>query len=59
MLCVHLFVKVMARDLGGAINVADAFRLTVRVASLVPIDYKSVKYKSKLPEQYLLLRRIL
>jgi hypothetical protein len=47
----------MFRDPGGAINVADAFRHTVRVASLAPFDYKSVKYKSKLTEPCLLLRR--
>jgi hypothetical protein len=58
MLCVHWLVQVMVRDVGGAIDVADAFRHTVRVASLAPIDYKSVKYKSKLPELCLLLRRV-
>ena len=40
-------------------DVAEAFCHTVRVASLAPIDYNSFKYKSKLPELYLLVRRVL
>jgi len=31
-------------------DVDEAFGHTVRVAFLAPIDYNSVKYKSKLPE---------
>jgi hypothetical protein len=39
-------------------TVAETFFHAVKVASLAPIDYNSVKYKSKLPELYLLLRRV-
>ena len=39
-------------------SVAEAF-CYIKVATLVPIDYNSFKYKSKLPELYLLLRRVL
>ena len=42
-----------------ASDVAEAFCQSVRVATLAPIDYNSVKYKRKLPELYLLLRRVL
>ena len=40
-------------------GVAEALCLTVTVALLAPVDCNSVKYKNKLPELYLLLRRVL
>jgi len=40
-------------------TVPETFCHTVKLASLAPIDYNLVKYKSKLPELYLLLRRVL
>jgi hypothetical protein len=40
-------------------DVAEALCHTVRVACLASDDCNSVKYKNKLPELYLLLRRVL
>ena len=58
-MCTFVCTGKMVRDLRGAIDVAEAFYHTVRVASLAPIDYNSVKCKSKLPGLYQLLRSVL